>query len=62
LDHQHDNLHDKNNAAQWISYYLGSKYEGLLTLALEALGLLILPYMDEQSTATMWTDANVNYT
>jgi len=57
-----EHLNDKNDAAQWMSYYLGSKYEGPFTLALEALGLPVVQRMDEQSTAAMWTDANINYT
>jgi hypothetical protein len=57
-----EHLNDKNDAAQWMSYYLGSKYEGPFTLALEALGLPVVQHMDEQTTAAMWSDANINYT
>jgi hypothetical protein len=61
LEHLYNDLHDKNDAAQWILYYLGNKYEVPFTLASEALGLPIVQRMDEKSTAAMWTDANVNY-
>jgi hypothetical protein len=38
------------------------EYEGSFTLALEALGLPVVQRLDEQSTAAMWADANINYT
>jgi hypothetical protein len=53
---------EKNDAAQWMAYYLGKKFEGSFTLALEALGIPVVQRLDEQSTAAMWADANVNST
>jgi hypothetical protein len=41
-----EHVSDKNDAAQWLSYYLGKIYEGSFMLALEALGIpviLIIP-------------------
>jgi hypothetical protein len=57
-----DHISEKNDAAQWLSYYLGDKYKGSFSHALEALGIPIVQRLDEQSTAAMWTDANINYT
>ena len=57
-----DHASEKNDAAQWMAYYLGKKCEGSFTLALEALGLPVVQHLDEQSTAAMWADANINYT
>jgi hypothetical protein len=44
-----------------MSCYLGKKYEGSFTLALDALGLPVVQRLDEKSTAAMWADANINY-
>jgi transcription antitermination factor NusG len=39
LDHvAGSDQHDENDAAKWMSYYIGKKYDGPFTLALEALG------------------------
>ncbi len=53
---------DENDAAKWMSYYIGKKYDGPFTLALEALGSPVVQRLDEKSTAAMWADASINYT
>jgi hypothetical protein len=63
LDHvAGSDQHDENDAAKWMSYYIGKKYDGPFTLALEALGLPVVQRLDEKSTLAMWADANINYT
>jgi translation initiation factor 2 alpha subunit (eIF-2alpha) len=63
LDHvAGSDQHDENDAAKWMSYYIGKKYNSPFTLALEALGLPVVQRLDEKSTAAMWADANINYT
>jgi len=57
-----DHVSDKNDSAKWLSYYLGRRYVGSFTLALEALGIPVVKHMDEKSTAAMWADANIIYT
>jgi hypothetical protein len=53
---------DKEDAAEWLSYYLGKKHDGAFTLASEALGLPLVQRMDATNAAAMWSDANVNIT
>ncbi len=63
LDHvAGSNQHNENDAAKWMSCYIGKKYNGPFTLALEALGLPVVQRLDEKSTAAMWADAIINYT
>ena len=57
-----DHVSDRNDAAQWLSIYLGRHFEGSFTIALDALGLPVVQQLDEKSTAAMWADANINYT
>ncbi len=44
-----------------MAYYLGKKYEGSFTFVSEDLSILVVQWLDEQSTAAMWADANINY-
>ena len=57
-----DHVSDKNDSAKWLSYYLGRRYVGSFTLALEALGIPVVKHMDEKSTAATWADANIIHT
>jgi hypothetical protein len=52
--------HDKEDAAEWLKYYLGKKYDASFILASEALGLPLVQRLDEASTEAMWSDANIN--
>jgi hypothetical protein len=45
--------HDENDAAKWMSCYIGEKYDGPFMLALEALGLPVVQHLDDKSTAAM---------
>lgn len=53
---------NEEDAAEWLSYYLGKKYDGAFTLASEALGIPLVQRMDATNAAAMWSDANVNIT
>jgi hypothetical protein len=53
---------NKNNTADWVSYYLGKKHDGAFTLASESLGLPIMHLLDAAGALAMWWDANINYT
>jgi len=57
-----DNECDKEDSAQWLSFYLGKKHDGSFTLASEALGLPLVQRLDSTSALAMWSDANINYT
>jgi hypothetical protein len=57
-----EHVSEENEGAQWMSCYLGKKYEGSFTLALDVLGLPVVQRLDEKSTAAMWADADINYT
>jgi len=48
------------DAAQWITTYLGKHYEASFTLASEDLGFPLVERMDEVSAEAMWSAANVN--
>ncbi len=52
---------DENDAAQWLSYYLGKKHDRPFTAASEAFGILLVQCLDPASSLAMWSDANVNY-
>jgi hypothetical protein len=52
--------HDKEDAAEWLKYYLGKKYDASFILASEALGLPLVQRLDEASTEAMWSDTNIN--
>jgi hypothetical protein len=56
-----EHVSEKNEAAKWMSCYLGKNYEGSFTLALDALGLPVVQRLDEKSTAAMWADDNIKY-
>ena len=62
LDHIAGGDCSEDDAAEWLSYYLGKKYDGAFTLASEALGLPLVQRMDATNAAAMWSDANVNIT
>jgi hypothetical protein len=40
---------NENDAAKWMSYYIGKKYDGPFTLALEALSLPVVQHLDEKA-------------
>ncbi len=62
LDHLAGTGLDKDDAAEWLSYYLGKKYDAAYTLASEALGLPLVERLDDASAQAMWSDANINVT
>jgi hypothetical protein len=62
LEHIAGGDNDKEDAAEWLSYYLGKRHDGAFTLASEALGLPLVQKMDATNAAAMWSDANVNIT
>jgi hypothetical protein len=51
---------DLDDAAEWLCYYIGKKYDSSFTLASESLGYPLVQQMDEAATEAMWSDANVN--
>jgi len=53
---------DSEDAAEWICYYIGKKFNSSFTIASEALGYPLVQRMDEAATEAMWADANVNVT
>jgi hypothetical protein len=62
LDHLAAPGFEKDDAAEWLSYFLGKKYDAAYTLASEALGLPLVGRLDDTSAQAMWSDANVNVT
>lgn len=62
LDHIVPVGNDKDDAAEWMSFFLGKKHDGAFTLASEALGLPLVQRLDDASAQAMWSDANINVT
>jgi hypothetical protein len=62
LDHLAGGDMDKEDAAQWLCYYLGRKHDASFTLACNALGIPLVERMDETSAEAMWCEANINVT
>jgi hypothetical protein len=53
---------EKDDAAEWLSYFLGKRYDASYTFASEALGLPLIERLDYASAQAMWSDANINVT
>ena len=53
LEHVAGGDKDKEDAAEWLSYYLGKRHDGAFTLASEALGLPLVQKMDATNAAAM---------
>ncbi len=51
---------DKDDAAEWLTTYLGKRYEGPFMLASKALGVPLVQQLDAPSAEAMWSDANIN--
>jgi hypothetical protein len=62
LEHVAGTEGDMDDAAEWLCYFLGKKYDASFTLASETLGLLLVNRLDEASAQAMWSDANINVT
>jgi hypothetical protein len=62
FDHLAGPSFDKDDAAEWLSYFLGGKYDAAYTLASEALGLPLVERLDDASAQAMFSDANINVT
>ncbi len=62
LDHLAAPGFDKDDAAEWLSYFLGEKYDVAYTVASEVLGLPLVERLDDVSALAMWSDANINVT
>jgi hypothetical protein len=60
LDHLADPGFGKDYAVEWLSYFLGKKYDASYTLASEALWLPLVERLDDASAQAMWSDANIN--
>ena len=52
--------YDKDDATEWLSYFLGKKYDAAYNLASEALGLPLVERLDDTCAQAMWSDANAN--
>ncbi len=53
---------EKDEAAEWLCYYIGRKHEASFTLASESLGYPLVQRMTEAAAQAMWADANINHT
>ncbi len=60
LDHVAGPGYDKNDDAEWMSYFLGKKYDATVTSALVALGFPFVNRLDYASAPAMWSDAYIN--
>jgi hypothetical protein len=61
LDHLAGLGFEKDDAAEWLSYFGGKKYDASYTLASEALGLPLVERLDDVSAQAMWSNANSIY-
>ena len=62
LDHLAGDNCDKDDAAEWLCYYIGKRHDAAFTLASESLGYPLVQRMDEAAAEAMWADANINTT
>jgi hypothetical protein len=53
---------DIDDAAQWLTYYLGKRHVASFTLASDSLGIPLVEQMDDAGAEAMWAQANVNIT
>jgi hypothetical protein len=53
---------DIDDAAQWLTYYLGKRHDASFTLACDSLGIPLVEQMDDAGAEAMWAQANVNIT
>ena len=53
---------DKEDAAQWLAYYIGRKTDASFMLACDGLGIPLVEQMDDAGAEAMWSEANVNIT
>ena len=53
---------EKDEAAEWLCYYIGRKHEASFTLASASLGYPLVQRMNEAVAQAMWADANINHT
>ncbi len=60
LDHIAGPGYDKDDAAEWLFYFLGKKNDAASTLALEALGLPLVNWLDDASAQAMWSESQKN--
>jgi hypothetical protein len=60
LDHLAGGDMGKEDAAQWLCYYLGRKHDASFTLACNALGIPLVERMDEASAEAMGCEANID--
>jgi hypothetical protein len=60
MDHIASPGTDNDAAAEFLSYFLGKKYDGIFMLVSEALGLPLVQQLDDASAQAMWSDANIN--
>ncbi len=62
LDHLVGNNCDKDDAAEWLCYYIGKRHDPSFTLASESLGYPLVQHMDEAAVVAMWADENISAT
>ncbi len=51
---------DKDDAAEWLAYYIGKMLNASFSVACNAVGTPLVQKMDEVSAEAMWSDANIN--
>jgi hypothetical protein len=62
LEHVAGRNCDREDASEWLCYYLGKRHDASFTLALESLGYPLVHLMPESAAEAMWADANINIT